>query len=171
MISPFFAVISVPLVCARMLQGCHDHRGVTLVWLWFLDQALAPRLADHFKSSLASLVSTLHFTGATKRPHFGETFCPISFALGLWRPGYIVLQTNNVIITVKGQGQWGHKCILCLIHALHYLYFIDSICCAYLLLCWLLSWNTQHKIGSQSVNNQTAVVKTQLKCTERHQNK
>lgn len=64
---PFcFAVIFVPLVCARTLQGWVDHSGVTLVWLWFLDRALGPRLGGRFKHSLASLLSNLHFRGATK---------------------------------------------------------------------------------------------------------
>lgn len=81
MTSLFFAVIFVPLACARTLQGWGDHRGVTLVWLWFLDQALGPRLGVHFKYSPASLLSTLHFTGATKRPHCGVERHSLQFPL------------------------------------------------------------------------------------------
>ena len=53
MTSLFFAVISVPPAGARTLQGRGDHRGVTLVWLWFLDRALGPRLGVRFQSSLS----------------------------------------------------------------------------------------------------------------------
>lgn len=51
MTSLFFAVISVLPACARTLQGWADHRGVTLVCLWFLDKVLGPKLGVHFKSS------------------------------------------------------------------------------------------------------------------------
>lgn len=70
-----------------------DHRGVTLAWLWFLDQALGSRLGVHCKYFFFFLLSILHFTGATKLPH--------SFALRLWKLRHIVLQTNSIIFTVK----------------------------------------------------------------------
>jgi len=82
----------------------------------------------------------------------GETFSPISFALGLWRPGHIVLQTNSIIFTMKKQA---NKHTNLYIHALYMIHptltasFVLYICWAHLHLRWSLAHtlNRCPKIG------------------------
>lgn len=123
MTSHFFAVISVPLACARLLQGCSDHRGVTLDWLWFLDQALGFRLGVHFKiqpcsPSFPPFISLGQQNGHTP-------------ALGLWRPGHTVLQTNSIIYTMKKRA---NKHTNVYIH-MYSFYSLCLLCTARCLLC------------------------------------
>lgn len=129
----FFAVISVPPSPARMLQGWGDHRGVTLVCLWFLDKLSGPRL--RLRSFFPPFHPSFHWGNKTAPLWGGETFSPISFALKLWRQ----TQTNNITFTMKKHVNEQPNVHVLTLLSLPPLQCIYSICCTHLFLSWSLT--------------------------------
>lgn len=96
MTSIFFAVIFVPLACTRRPQGCGDHKGVTLVFLWVLDKVLGPRLGVHLKYCFVfpSFHPSFH-KGSEKAPLWTEKIFPFRTQDYWGWCNKSVLHTNN----------------------------------------------------------------------------
>lgn len=106
MTSLFFAVISVPLVLARLLHGSDDHRGVALVWLWFLDPV--PCWESISDPAFFPPLSTLHLPRSRKQPR--------SFGLGLTRAGHIALTVKSIIFKLEKRAPNVYKHVLHMVH-------------------------------------------------------
>lgn len=131
-----------------------DHRGVTLAWLWFLDQALGSRLGVHCKyfffSSFPSFISLVQQNCPTPLHwdcgNCATLYSKLTVSFLQWNPPPKKQANNHTNIYI-------HMCSTWFCPTVPASFVPYSICCVHLLLWWSLarSWNTCPKISKVHV--------------------